>query len=114
MQRECSWGERREPGFTDPGRRRGTAVPQSTLGTGLPAPAAASPCQHGVQQHPQAPDVTALVVALALQHLGTTKKKVFGSSLVAEEGLDLGAVHTQSFQSWTEQQSVGPRDQDSK
>lgn len=78
------------------------------------SPSHCSPCQHGVQQDPQAPDVTALVVALPLQDLGTTKKKGFGSSLISEEGLDLGAVHVQSFQSWTEQQSVGLKDQDSK
>lgn len=29
-----------------------------------------SPCQHGVQQNAQAPNVTAFIIALAFQHLG--------------------------------------------
>lgn len=28
-----------------------------------------SPCQHGVEQDAQAPDVAAFIIALALQHL---------------------------------------------
>lgn len=93
--------------------------PQSTLGTGVTAPATALPCQHRVQQDPQAPDVTALVVALAFQDLNTTSKGkkvclVPVIDLISEEGLDLDAVHMQSFQSWTEQQSLGLKYQDSK
>lgn len=106
-------GERGEsPGFSDPGRRRGT------LGPGA-QPLTALPCQHGVEQDPQAPDVTALVVALAFQDLSTANKGrkvclILVVKLISGEGLDLGAVHMQSFQSWTEQQNVGLRDQDSK
>lgn len=92
--------------------------PQSTLETGVTAPATALPCQHRVQQDPQAPDVTALVVALAFQDLNTSKGKkvclVPVVELISEEELDLSAVHMQSFQSWTEQQSLGLKYQDSK
>lgn len=33
-----------------------------------------SPCQHGVEQDAQAPDVTAFIVALALQHLAEGRR----------------------------------------
>lgn len=39
-----------------------------------------SPCQHGVQQNAQAPDVTAFIVALALQHLAGRKAGEGGQS----------------------------------
>lgn len=44
--------------------RRGTALPPQL------------PCQHGVQQDSQAPDVTRCIIALSLQDLGGARDKV--------------------------------------